>query len=127
MTIMRHAGSRVIPESWGCVFERGPVAKPAGGSVSASGEPESLGLPESGPDKTHLPTQSPAWQSAINEYAAMRRADAEDAVRTLVLSPHGAFWRTQSALGVVTVTPVACEHSEALQSAVAAASERTDG
>ena len=114
MTIMRTDGSRVIPESWGCVFERGPVAKPGPGVDSAGGEPESLGFPESGPDKTHLPTQSPAWQSAINEYAAMRRADAEDAVRTLVLSPHGAFWRTLDALGVVTDIPVSCDLSDAL-------------
>ena len=88
MTIMRTDGSGVIPESWGCVFERGPVAKPGPGVDSAGGEPESLGLPDSSPDKTDF--------------------------STLVLSPHGAFWRTQSALGVVTDIPVSCDLSDAL-------------
>lgn len=104
------------PESWGCVFERGPAAEPAPGVDSAGAKPESLEFSDSCPDKTHFPTRSQYWQSVINAYAAERRADVEQAVRTLVLTPTGAFWRTQDASGEWVATPVASEINEALQS-----------
>ena len=81
-------------ESWGCVFERGPVAEPAGAVDSGSGRPESLGLPESGLDNTHSPTLVIPRDSRLQP-----------------------FWRFVSASGIPAYAPVACDLTEAVERA----------